>query len=361
MAAVCGILLGSSPFLFEFSTRMVFTDVPYWFASMLLIYVALKLDALSTWRPLEVVLWVAWGVGLVATILVRSAAMSLIGGLCCWIVLAFLRNRKIGVRRLRRFHAGCDRGCGGAGSWMWWAQKHQVHEWSIPGYQENYVAQLRLKNANNPELGIASWKDIVARPIENSDNIGSAMFGLFTHKDMAPAWYSPGSVLPLLLMGVGLVYSFNECGLLELYFVSYVGMFLFWSWSFETRFLLPVAPLAFLYAWRGCNLLVRTAQSSRRLIAWSGLALAVAGCLSSIVWGRAVLHPQMRWCVAMWVLVGMVSVGLFWSGGTLIQGVVLALRRPLFKGRSVTGWQAIGAAVVGVASLAVCYCKFQSG
>ena len=39
--------------------------------------------------------------------------------------------------------------------------------------------------------------------------------------------------------------------------------------------------------------------------------------------------------------------GLFWSGGTLIQGLVLALRRPLFKGRSVTGWQAIGAAVVG--------------
>ena len=151
------------------------------------------------------------------------------------------------------------------GSWMWWAQKHQVHEWSIPGYQENYVAQLRLKNANNPELGVASWKDIIARPIENSDNIGSAMFGLFTHKDMAPAWYSPGSVLPLLLMGLGLVYSFNECGLLELYFVSYVGMFLFWSWSFETRFLLPVAPLAFLYAWRGWNLLVRTAQYRRRL------------------------------------------------------------------------------------------------
>lgn len=345
-AAAC-LLLGSSPFLFEFSTRMVFTDLPYWFASMLLIYAALKLDALGKWRPLMVVLWVAWGVGLIATILVRSAAVALLGGLCGWIVLTYLRDRKLGSRRLRLFMPAIIMALAAQGSWMWWAHKHQFHEWSVPGYQENYLAQLRLKNANDPDLGVASWKDVIARPIENSDDIGSAMFGLFAHKDMAPAWYSPGSVLPALLMGLGLVYSFVEGNVLAWYFVCYAGMFLFWSWNFETRFLLPVAPLAFLYAWRGWKLVVRMAQSRRRLIGLAGFVLALAGCLSSIVWGRAVLHPQMRWCVAMWVPVGMISLGLFWSGGTLIQGLVLALRRPLFKGRSVTGWQAIGAAVVG--------------
>ena len=189
--------------------------------------------------PLTVVLWVAWGVGLVATILVRSAAVALLGGLCGWIVLTYLRDRKVGSRRLRLFMPAIIVALAVQGSWMWWAHKHQFHEWSLPGYQENYLAQLRLKNANDPDLGVASWKDVIARPIENTDDIGSAMFGLFTHKEMAPAWYSPGSVLPALLIGLGLVDSFVQGRIvLACYFVAYMGMFLFWSWSFETRFLL---------------------------------------------------------------------------------------------------------------------------
>ena len=347
VAAACCLLLGSSPFVFEFSTRMVFTDVPYWFASMLLIAGAFKLDALTKWRPPQVLLWGVWGIGLVATILVRSAGISLLGALCCWIVLAYFKDRKIGRRRLWRFIPAIVVAVVAQGSWMWWAHRHQFHEWSIPGYQENYVAQLRLKSANDPELGVASWKDIIARPIENSDEIGSAMFGLFTHKDMAPAWYSPGSLMPLLLIALGLIESFTESSLLVWYFVSYMGMFLFWSWNFETRFLLPVAPLAFLYGWRGWKVLVRMAHSRRHLMARFGLGLAVAGCLSSIVWGRGVLHPQLRSCLAMWALVGMISLVLFWSRGEPIQRLALALRRPLLDGQLVTGWRAVGAAVVG--------------
>ena len=351
VAAAACLLLGSSPFLFEFSTRMVFTDVPYWLASILLIWGVFKLDAVTEWRSAQLLLWLAWYVGLVATIVVRSAGISLLGGMCCWIALGYFSDRKKAAQRLRRFLPAILLAAGAQGSWMIWAHNHQHYEWSIPGYQENYAAQLMLKNANDPELGMASWKDFLARPVENADNIGAAMSGLFTHKEMSPAWYFPGSMLPLVLVGLGLVSSIADGGLLIGYFICYIGMFLFWSWTFETRFLLPVAPLAFLYACRGGNLLVRMARARGSQFAWAASGLALAGCVSSVVWGRGVLHPQLRWCLALWVVVGVAAWAFPLGRSSAVQRVSGALGRLVPKGRSLTGWETAAAAVVVLAVL----------
>ena len=196
VATACCLLLESSPFLFEFSTRMVFTDVPYWFASILLLYAAFKLDAVTTWGHRQVLLWVAWGIGLVATIVVRSAAMSLLGGLCCWIAWGYFSDRKTGIRRFRLFIPAIIAASAAQGCWMLWAHSHQFHEWSIPGYQDNYIAQLKLKNANDPELGLASWQDFMARPVTNADDIGSAVFEVFTHKKWPRPGTPPGAPFP---------------------------------------------------------------------------------------------------------------------------------------------------------------------
>lgn len=155
----------------------------------------------------------------------------------------------------------------------------------------------------------------------------------------------------MLLIALGLLYSFGEGGLLACYFMCYLAMFLFWSWNFETRFLLPVAPLAFLYAWRGGSLLIRQAHLRRRLIGWSGFAVALAGCLCSMIWGRTVQHPQMRWCVTMWLLVGIASLVTAGSGNQSFQRVLRTLSFPLKKG-SITGWQAVGGVVVGSFAIA---------
>ena len=129
---------------------------------------------------------------------------------------------------------------------MHWAAKHEFAEWPIHGYQEHYLAQLRIKNGNNPEQGLATWRDVVWRPVNNADDIAASLVGLFARKQMAPAWHSPGTIIPLGLLLLGLGSSFRKSGggLLEWYFVTYEGMFVF---DFELRFVLPVAPLAFLY------------------------------------------------------------------------------------------------------------------
>jgi hypothetical protein len=126
------------------------------------------------------------------------------------------------------------------------------------------------------------------------------------------------TLAPLILLLVGIGWSFrkNGGGLLEWYFVAYEGMFLFWPWDFELRFLLPVAPLAFLYMWRGAVVLWSLAQ--KHDVRWwgaSGILIAVAGIMSSVVWGWGVPKPQPRWCIAAWLLVGSVAM-ILWARGS---------------------------------------------
>ena len=50
VAAVFCLLLASSPIVFAFSTRMVFSDLPYFFASMLTLLLAVRLDTTKSSR-----------------------------------------------------------------------------------------------------------------------------------------------------------------------------------------------------------------------------------------------------------------------------------------------------------------------
>jgi hypothetical protein len=197
-------------------------------------------------------------------------------------------------------------------AWMGWAIKHQVSQWPIHGYQENYVAQLGIKNGNNPESGFATWKDVAMRPIYNGDDRATELWTLIVRKTIAPAWYSPTTLLPFALVVMGLGISFwEDGGVLEWYFLGYETMYLFWPWDFEVRFLLPVAPIGCLYMWRGAALLARLAKTQRRKVASTGIVLAAAGIVSSAVWGRHIEHPHARSCIAIWALIAAAFATLF--------------------------------------------------
>ncbi len=351
MAAVTCLLFGSAPVVFAFSTTMVFADMPYFFCSMLLLCMAISLDEAKTWGWRQTLLWLAWGALLAATVLLKSVGIALLGGFMCWIAVSCLKDWTAGRRHLKIFLPTVILAAAPEMGWMSWAAKHQFHEWTLPGYQEHYVAQLRLKNDNEPELGLATWKDVLVRPIAMADDTAAAMIGLFTHKQMAPAWYSPGTVLPLLLIVLGLAHSIWRTGggLLEWYFICYQMMFLFWPWDFELRFLFPVAPLAFLYAWRAIRLAWALARKRPELLGRCGVAIGMTGCLSSILWGRDVLHPQMRWCVAVWVLVTGVSLGLLWFGPNPMGRLASFMRSPIsLAGRTRGVGQWLLAAAVGL-------------
>jgi hypothetical protein len=351
-AAACCLLLGSGQFLFFFTTTTVFADMPYFFASTILVYTAIRLDRAENWRVVHILTWFLWGFLLVGTVLLKSAGIALIGGLVSWMAMSYFNDPEKGKRLLKFCLPAVIAAAIAAGAWMSWAARHQYHDWQIPGYGENYVAQLRLKNDNDPELGLATWKDVLIRPLKSANDQAATVVGLFTQTYWSSAWYSPVTAVPLILILLGLSYSFREgVGLLEWYFVIYEAMILFWPWELETRFLYPVAPLVFLYGWRGGLLLWRAAQNRPRVVGICGLWLAAAGSLCSVLWGLHVAHPKAQYCIALWVVIAAMAGGVLWSPPSWAQRLTYAVGRSVIGRGSVARWQAFAATAVCCAFL----------
>jgi hypothetical protein len=243
---------------------------------------------------------------LVSSILLRSTGIALAGGLLGWLFISQHRKRTNTAVRHAFFLTIVILGVATEASWIFWANHHPVTEWPVHGFQESYLAQLRLKNGNNPELGMATWQDVLKRPLENEDDMATAMGALFSHKDTAPAWYSPATVIPLALLLLGLGISFFRSGgdITEWYFLAYQVIYLFWPWNYEWRFQIPVAPLAALYMWRGLRLLWYWAKMSPRLTYAVSTAMAVSGTLATALWGMHTRHPSGLLCLVLWLLAG---------------------------------------------------------
>jgi len=80
-------------------------------------------------------------------------------------------------------------------------------------------------------------------------------------------------------------WSLVSTGVPEWYFVGHEAMYLLWPWDLELRFLLPVAPLAGLYAWRGGRRLLENSTLVRDVpdIAVAGIDLFSGGCDGNLV------------------------------------------------------------------------------
>jgi Dolichyl-phosphate-mannose-protein mannosyltransferase len=351
VAATICLLLGSSPVFFRFSTTLLYSDMPYFFGSMLLVWAMMHLDSAAPSKRTQTSWWLLCLIVLLATVIVRSTGIALLAGIIGWQTISAVRDMTTAQRRLLVFGPLLILGMGVQMTWMHWALAHQYSEWPIHGYQENYLAQLRIKNGNDPELGMATWKDVLARPVQNADDRAAELWTLVARKPIAPAWYSPTTALPVLLVLLGLGASFWKSGggILEWYFLSYEAMYLFWPWSFEERFLLPVAPLACLYLWRGGVLAARCASSRPRPVAAAGIAVAAVGAASALLWGAHVQHPSPRGCVAIWGLVAVSSAVLLLGSGKQDQRVsALAQKTISYRGRALPLWQVLAAAVVTV-------------
>jgi hypothetical protein len=84
--------------------------------------------------------------------------------------------------------------------------------------------------------------------------------------------------IPVILIGAGWIFSVwqsDGIDLVDWYFAGYNFIYLLWPWRMEPRFLLPVAPLACLYIWRGGEALVRVSRARPRAVAMVFLPIAL--------------------------------------------------------------------------------------
>jgi hypothetical protein len=251
LAAAACLLFGSSPALFSFNTNCVFAEMPFFLASMLALLLALKVDHAEPGRsPIVSVLLLS--IAVVVAVLIRSVGIALLIGLGTWSVTSLLTVPEIGRRRVRRFSIPLVLGLAVQLSWSVWAQRHQILEWQLPGYPESYVSQLKVKNGQNPELGMAHLGDIPRRVGQNLVTRAVRFGELLTRRYISKFWSSPAISGVLILIVIGLASSLRAGGHLhDWYFLWYETIFLLWPWQTKDRFLFPIIPLACLYLWRG--------------------------------------------------------------------------------------------------------------
>jgi len=255
VAAVACLLLGSSPILFGFSTNLIFPEMPYFLASMLVLLLAVKIDRAKPGR-FPIGSMVLLSLALIIDVLIRSVGVALLAGLVAWFGISFMVSRELGRRRLKRFLAPLVLGVAVQLGWSLWAQRHQVLEWQLPGYPESYVSQLKVKNGQYPELGLATLGDIPGRIERNLVTRAAGFTEIVTRHYVSPFWSSPAIAGVLILIALGLASSFRRGGELhDWYLLGYEAIFLLWPWDYRDRFVFPIVPLACLYLWRGVKTL----------------------------------------------------------------------------------------------------------
>jgi hypothetical protein len=311
VAAVSCLLLSSSPVFFAVVTQYVFSDLPYFFVSITTLLLATRLDAATGRAPL-VALWVLCSLSLIGSSLIRSSGIALLAGLSLWLCASVFVGRRIAARRIRRFLPMLILGIVVQAFWMHWAATHEILQWpTVDGYPKSYLAQLRVKDANYPELGLASLNDIPPRIANNLAHRAAALTSLITRIEYVnPVWFSPLIFGPIALVLIGLGSSVwrHGGGFPEWYFVSHEAIYLLWPWSFDVRFFLPVAPLALLYLWRGGRELLALASERSRVVGTCSFFFSMFLSVYAVASGWAARSLQAKYSAIFWAVAAAVSV-----------------------------------------------------
>jgi hypothetical protein len=320
VAAAACLLIASSPEIFHLSTRWVYSDLPYFFASMATLVLAARVDRAVSPRA-QLLFGLLCSITLVSSLLFRSSGVALIAGLAGWLAVGSLwTDRATRSRRLRKFSYVLLAAIVVQAAWMVWASKHETVEWPmLEGHPRSYVSQLIVKSGIQPELGIASISEIPSRVSKNLAERAVGLMQLVTRKAyIESAWYSPLVLGSVLLVAAGLLSSMRGSGggLAEWYFISYESMYLLWPWPFEMRFLLPVAPLACLYLWRGGATLGRMVSQKPQTLGTFGAPIGLLAGVSaaSAGWTSDAMQPKVA--AIFWAVIAALSVWMVWSSSS---------------------------------------------
>jgi hypothetical protein len=315
-AAIC-LVIASSPVWFRFASTIVFSDMPYFCLSMALLLSATKLDVATERRSIF-----KWGAIsaflLVASMLMRSSGVALLGGLVAWIAVSLASSTSLARNRLKKFAVPILFGVCTQIAWSAWSKPRETIEWPIGGYPKPYLAQLAVKSGNEPDLGPMSVRDVPELVGRNLADYTSAIDYLVTRKGtFEQRWFLPWTVGTIVLALIGLGASITSSGgtLSEWYILIYQAIFVIWPWDFEFRFVLPIAPLICMYIWRGCAICVKWIVEERRPAAVvvpivSGLLAAVSALNAA-----STPHPQAFLATTVWTLVTLLTSGVIWLDG----------------------------------------------
>jgi hypothetical protein len=316
VAATICLLLISSQIYFENVTRNIASCYPYFFASTSALLVARQFD-----QSISLVWRVAWGVLLtaliVASLMFDSVGIAFLGAILASIGVVFLRDRRLAATRARTYLLVFLIGAGLQGCWMTRTQPEasagiRAADWPLRGFPHSYLSQLKVKSGNDPEEGLATPRDIAQRVLENSYDYSDLLHRFLCDRWNHAGWTSFATIGVLFLVFTGWCYSVWLTGgdFQDWYFAGYGFIFLFWPWYSEMRFLLPVAPLACLYMWRGVLSFVFLTKNKSRVLGIAWLIASILLMTSSLLWMHGVritTRVPHAWTIRWFFLIGLLS------------------------------------------------------
>lgn len=282
-AAIITLLVLSSPWFFLLATTIVLSDLPYFFSSMVVLLCSILIDRQV--RENKLLVYVLLSLALVLSVLFRTVAISLLSGMILFISYSFFVSKDIGRNRMKKFLPALVIGLLAFGLWISWSAVNRVPYYDFQ-YMDSYLVQLLLKDPHIPDLGGASFWDIILRLQHNIPRIFADLSQIALHYPyVSDIFYSPAVALPIMLLIVGLGHNFKSGGndLAAWYLLSYLGIFVLWPFNEGPRFILPVFPLAALYIFIGAETLYNKYQKNRLRYGRIFLLIAALFFLMSVI------------------------------------------------------------------------------
>jgi 4-amino-4-deoxy-L-arabinose transferase-like glycosyltransferase len=279
--ASCLLVATSAP-LFQLVTQAVLSDAPFFLMSGLSLLCLMRLDRPEAPGPARLLLSIGLCLATAATVLLRSAGIALCAALLAWLVTGAWRRGSGRSVPSRTAAFAALAGFLVFFGWIGWA-KHAERRDYRGQHMGSYASVLLTTDSHRPELGTASAGRMVLRWASNAPVQASHIAVLLTRAGyLMPSWYSAPAVMTLALLLCGLVSCAFDSrrALLAWYFLAYFTVYLLWPFDEGQRFMLPVAPLAFVLIWQGMIAvahLVRTRPTAAlSAISVFGVVLAVA-------------------------------------------------------------------------------------
>ena len=342
VATTICILLLSSPLYFGWATRMVYPCFAYFFTTMLALLAGDEYDRASTTRSR-----IVWGtvltIAVIASLLIATSTVALLGAVAAVVVLTALKERSLARIRLLKFLPVFLVGSAVLGVWM--LRKPAPLEWPLPGYPRSYVQQLKVKNGRQPELGMAKWSDIPARVTTNLAAEGDILARLLLRHGVDRRNVAV-VIVPFLLTVIGWTYSIVKTRGMELvdwYFAGYQFIYALWPWTMDTRFTLPIAPIACFYMWQGINGAIFASRTKPRVVGIIWFPAALLLTIFSTHWiymqrssGNRNLSAKLL--VPVWLISAGLAAWMAYTGKSVFSAetfskVAMWMKQPLSKWR----------------------------
>jgi len=318
IAAASCLLLAASPSIFPWVTSWISPTYSYFFISMAVFLLIPKLEASQRGsRTIVAVLLLCFFV--TAAVMIESSGIALIAAMLGWLVLSFFGNNEIARLRVRRFLPIVLVALLAEGLWL--QQGGNRRDWPLPGYPQGYLAQMKLKDGNDPEMGFATLKDVVVRVEKNLKENVIFLAQTLLQYQIRPSWTSPliAGFTILILCGLWSSLWRSNSQLCALYFIFYECIWLFWPWlNGVFRFAVAVLPLACLYLVEGVLALRQWSRQYPRtvgtLILPLSTLLALVAAMRGWAGGGLVIGFQEKLSAIFWIVCAVLGVGLIWKG-----------------------------------------------